>query len=367
VTNSETIRTNEYRWAVSLGVVVLSIGITLLFAELTFRWLLFSEASFMSPLRRPEFYANEWDGDYFKLRHFISQKYQEPSDKTLGWITPLIVASKTYTHIDDLKTENRIPVLLYGDSFAQCHAPKGQCIHDILNGDTNFNGSHYLLNYGVSGYGVDQVYLLYKNTIDNYQSPIVIIGILNYDLDRNVTPVTWGLKPFCKVEEDRLECHTSHLTSKVDNFFFHNPPTIVSYLWRLFVHAGPLPGSVAAWFKSKEERTTEIKSISEAILLEMSEDLNRRNIPHVFLIFEWPKRMIKPPDWRVQFLTDFLQSNYIDFIMAREAIVNREQGGMFNWEKYAVDDGHPNGSYNRLVTEQVLRWLAGFRRLPTGM
>ncbi len=367
MTNSESRRSNRSHVMVSVIVSVVSICITMLFAEITFRSLLFSETFFMKPLKRPEFYANEWDGNYFKLRHFFNEKYKEPSDKILGWTSPSIVVSKTYSHTDDPKIENRVPVLLYGDSFAHCHAPNGQCVHDILNGDPNFNGSHYLLNYGVSGYGADQIYLLYKNTIDNYQSPIVIIGILNYDLDRTVTPVTWGLKPFFQVEEGRLECHTSHLTSKIDNFFFHNPPKIVSYLWRLLVHAGPLPGSVAAWFKSKEVRRTDIKSISEAILLEMSEDLNRRKIPHVFLIFEWPKRMIKPPDWRVQFLIDFFQSNHIDFIMAREAIVNQEQGGMFNWEKYAVDDGHPNVSYNRLVSEQILRWLAGLGRRPTGM
>lgn len=360
--NSESIRTKRYHWAVSIGVVVLSTGITLFFAELTFRLLLFSDAPFMSPLKRPELYANEWDADFFKLRHFLGRKYHGPSDKALGWRKPSIVASKYYTHIDDSKIGNRTPVLLYGDSFAACHASVGDCIQDILNHDASFSASHYLLNYGVSGYGVDQVYLLYKKTIDSYQSPIVIIGILNYDLDRNVTPVTWGLKPFLRVKEGELECHTSHLTSEIDNFFSNNSPSIRSYLWRLLVHAGPLPADVASWLRSKEEPRHEIKRVSEAILVEMSGDLKRRNIPHVFLVFEWPKRMIKPPDWRVQFLIDFFRRNHVDFIMAREAIVTTEHSRMFNWEKYAVDDGHPNVSYNRLVCEQVLRWLGGLRR-----
>ena len=165
MTNSESRRSNRSHVMVSVIVSVVSICITMLFAEITFRSLLFSETFFMKPLKRPEFYANEWDGNYFKLRHFFNEKYKEPSDKILGWTSPSIVVSKTYSHTDDPKIENRVPVLLYGDSFAHCHAPNGQCVHDILNGDPNFNGSHYLLNYGVSGYGADQIYLLYKTQL----------------------------------------------------------------------------------------------------------------------------------------------------------------------------------------------------------
>jgi hypothetical protein len=258
-------------------------------------------------------------------------------------------------------------VLLYGDSFAVCHTSKDECFQGMLNREADFKGTHHLVNYGVSGYGIDQVYLLYTKTIDYYRSPLVIVGILNYDLDRSYTPVTWGLKPFFRVEEGRLKCYHSHLTSNIDDFFFHNPPTIVSYLWRLFVHAGPLPKKVAGWFKSREEPRIEIRAISEAILLEMSEDMKRRGIPHVFIIFEWPERMIDPPDWRVHFLIELFRRNDIDFILPREAIIGGDDGSMFCWEKYVVGDGHPNASYNRLVCEQIRSWLVGLRQRPKGM
>ena len=355
-------RTKKFHWAFSLVVVLLSTCFTALFAEVLFRALLFSETPFMRTLKRPEFFANEWDSDYFKLRHFFEQKYQEPSDKLLGWRNFRITASSTYAHIDDANIGNRTPVLLYGDSFAECTTCPDECFQDILNRDTHFSGTHYLLNYGVGGYGVDQTYLLYQKTIANYQSPIVVIGVLNYDLDRNITPVTWGLKPFFTVDKGNLQYHNSHLRSNVDEFFKRHPPTIVSYLWRLAIHEGSLPGCVTASFKSMEERRTDIQLISRAVLLELSEDLKRRNIPHVFVIFEWSKRMIEPPDWRVQFLVDFFRSNHVDFIMAREALVKHEQSGTFDWQKYTVSDGHPNALYNRLVSEQILHWLWGLEQ-----
>ena len=224
----------------------------------------------------------------------------------------------------------------------------------VLNRNTKFKDTHYLVNYGVGGYGVDQVYLLYKKTIANYKSPIVVIGVLNYDLDRNITPVTWELKPFFTVKKGKLKCHNAHLNSNVDEFFNRHPPTIFCYLWELAIHGGLLPECLASWFKSREERRTNIKTIGRAILLEMSKDLKRRKIPHVFVIFEWSKRMIRPPDWRVQFLIELFRRNHIDYIMARDAVVKHEQLGGFDWHKYAVKDGHPNELYNRLVSHQIL-------------
>ncbi len=346
------------KFTCSILLILASMTFALLLSELVFRYLLFNGGSFMGPLRRAEFYANEWDLDFFKLRHFFGHKYIPPTDENLGWRNDRIdYVDGDYAHIDDKNLRGRTPVLLFGDSFAQCHTTEEECFQGILNKHPDFNKSYYLINYGVSGYGVDQVLLLYRSTIMRYRNPIVIIGIMNYDLDRNIMPVTWGLKPYFEASNGKLRLKNSHLFSYVDIFFRDNPPKINSYLWRLLVHEGPLPENIRLWMKSLEEDKQNIKEVSTPIIGSLADELKFNNIRHIFVLFEWPKRMVKAPDWRVNYLVDVFHKKKIDYIMARGAIINNQQSAQFNWSDYSVDDGHPNYFYNQLVSQQILSWV----------
>ncbi len=339
-------------------IVAVSVCISFLFGEMLFSKLLFSQLSFMANLKRPEFYTTPWELDFFKLRHFFQEKYKESPDKTLGWVNGSIKSLDGYGHVDDSNLKGRIPVLLYGDSFAQCHTSVQECFQGILNDNPQFNRTHYLINYGVSGYGIDQVYLLYKQTIAQYHNPIVVIGILNYDMDRSIMPVTWGIKPFFTVRNGELIYRTAHLSSDVDDFFLSNPPSIKSYLWRLVVNEVPIPENLQEWLRALPEDRANIKITNEKIIIQLSNDLKSRGIPHLFILFEWPKRMIKEPDWRVNFLVEVFNKNGLNFITSRNVLSSIEPCGQkFDYEKYAVNDGHPNYLFNILITQQILEWM----------
>ena len=83
---------------------------------------------------------------------------------------------------------NRRSVLLYGDSFTGCYS-KGDCFEHILNGDEIFSKNNMLLNYGVGGYGVDQIYSRFKNSVDKYNNPFVVMSLMTLDLDRSILTV----------------------------------------------------------------------------------------------------------------------------------------------------------------------------------
>lgn len=103
----------------NLLVLFASILITFLIAEIVFRSLLFSGLSVMQKLRVEHLYAD--GGDMWNLRYFFGGKAYirpYPVHPLLGWVSKK-VSPDTYEHISSGEIIGRIPVLLYGDSFAR--------------------------------------------------------------------------------------------------------------------------------------------------------------------------------------------------------------------------------------------------------
>ncbi|MBI5571815.1 MAG: hypothetical protein HY914_17865 [Desulfomonile tiedjei] len=328
-------------------------------AEFVFRRLLFSGASFMTPLKQPSLYANEFSEDYFKLAYSFIGAYVQPNDRMLGWVNHRTISPGTYQHRDAGKLGSRTPVLLYGDSFAQCAVPSEQCFEGILNRDPSFSAHHYLLNYGVNGYGVDQIYLLYRATIGGYAAPVVIVSLLAEDLDRSTVRASYQTKPYFTVDGGRLAYHNAHMDPDIHRYFSRHPPEITSYLYRLAVHSPIVPEAIGSYLRGTETMISRTLEVNRAILLEMASDLKRRQVKYVFLVFETAPQLFKPLDWRVQFLKDLFTRNSIDHILVRDIFAVHESNDSYDYRKYAVaeTDHHPNELYNFLVCRKVLDWI----------
>ena len=78
---------------------------------------------------------------------------------------------------------------------------KAICFEEILNGDPEFSRENYLLNYGVAGYGVDQIYLLFEQSLELYRRPLVVVSLLRTDLDRTILS---DQKPHFEPHEGKL-------------------------------------------------------------------------------------------------------------------------------------------------------------------
>src|SRR5205085_7133999 len=71
------------------------------------------------------------------------------------------------------------PVLLFGDSYAQCATPPEQCFQSLLE-QSELTHEFALLNYGVGGFGLDQMYLLLRHVLPRFreQKPFVVVAIM---------------------------------------------------------------------------------------------------------------------------------------------------------------------------------------------
>ncbi|MFH1739604.1 MAG: hypothetical protein ABIH23_11400, partial [bacterium] len=194
-------------------------------------------------LRDPHLYADHYsDDNYWKLQHRWVKALKLPTvdefdpffrrssvHPLLGWAplttpeNPLgIVREIPYEPIYDGKV-----ILFYGDSFVFGATEMEQKIPQQLN---RLLPEYTVYNYGVGGYGVDQIYLRFKQSYEKFQSPLIIFGILTTDLDRSILTVRSYQKPYYKIENDELVLHGVPINMNPEEWLEQNPPRIYSYL-----------------------------------------------------------------------------------------------------------------------------------------
>ena len=177
--------------------------------ELGFRFLLFSPSSIArrlgAGLRKPERFSDPMcEEEYWRLQDLFldpahSQQAPNP-DPVCGWTGPITPGTYAPTQPYDLR--GRRPILLYGDSYAQCVTPVGQCFQTLLE-NSDLADRYCLVNYGVGGYGLDQEYLLLKHSIDRWKDldPIVVVSFLvDDDFSRNVLAFRCWPKPRLRID-----------------------------------------------------------------------------------------------------------------------------------------------------------------------
>ena len=204
------------------------VGVTALICELGFRALLFSQVAFMERFQEPSLYTDYFsEDDWWKLYYAFNKPANDTAKHPhplLGWAGEF--SKETWRHTEAERVGRRHPVLLYGDSFAHCVIAAEECFQGILNTDAEFSHDHYLLNYGVAGYGVDQIYLLLKNSLSLYHKPYVIVGIHTRDLDRSILSFFVGQKPYFEVVADELVLRGAPIVQDPKAYLANNPPQI---------------------------------------------------------------------------------------------------------------------------------------------
>jgi len=337
-------------------------------AELAFRAALFSGIPPMKRYRVPELYAYVESDDYWKLYFMLDGKYKpaRTPHPLLGWVGDF--DRRTYVHVEYARIEDKQPVLLYGDSFASCAVAPKDCFQGILNTDPEFSTKHFLLNYGVGGYGVDQIFLLYQESIGHYSHPFVIVSMLTDDLDRSVLSVRTGQKPFYQLVGDRLVLSGVPIDPSPESFFSKHRPRITSYLLRMFIYSdafqvwvhseGP-PWRIKNHFRTEPLRMrSRIEQINQHIILEVIRDLRRRELDFVFVIFHPPWALAVHHDWRDEFLVRLLEANDVPYLSSKLIVKRHAERHQARIEDYYLpDNGHPNAHQNRIIADELKRYL----------
>ena len=338
--------------------VIISISIVIVIAEFCFRKLLFSDSKSFENLRKPGDYSNsEWDVNYWKLAQIWNITQPPKPNPVVGWGYEFW--GKTFFHPDVEHLNGRRPVLIYGDSFANC-IDSTQCFDEYLNNDSVFAKNNFIINYGTGGYGVDQIYTLMKNSHQHYKNPFVVFSFLTFDLDRSGLSFREGQKPFYTLDKNgELVLNTSKFNPDEKKYLEENPSQIKSYLWKKFLYSKMnfLSESLTQSLKGETNQIEFLKKINTKLIHEAANELRKTNTDFVFLIFEGYIDFTVAPEnnWRVQLIKEILEKEKIPNFWARDLIQNDyKPENPKDIDRFLIPgDGHPTTYFNNLVSEKI--------------
>lgn len=357
-------RAPTLRFLKALGFVLFTLLATLALAEVALRALLFLPLGGLGrPLRRPDLYGGYFsDDDYWKLYYRFDPEFHPPDEPhpLLGWVGDF--DRQTYLHQQTPDLRERRPVLLYGDSFAACSTPR--CFEQYFNEDPEFSRRCFLMNYGVGGYGIDQTYLLFKESLARYRKPLVIWSLLTEDIDRTILSVRVGQKPFFDLAGGRLVLQGTPIDSDPARFFRDHPPEIPSYFWRAVDRTF---GERFARLRSLHARESEAKrerkvALTQAILGEVARELRKRELDDaVFLVFvpNWigESHIMQEHDWRLEAILGALDKENFPVVVTRDIVRADIARTSAQPADYFGSDAHPNDRYNALIVAALREHL----------
>ncbi len=344
-------------------------------AEFIYRQLLFSNIKVFSGLRNPGFYSDYLNEDnYWKLYYMFGGDFKPPENPhpLLGWIGNF--DRTTLKHEEREQAGLRRPVLLFGDSYAACIG-NVSCFQDILNHDSLFSKDHFLLNYGVGGYGVDQIYLLLKNVVGMYDDPFYIFSLMNYDLDRTPMSFRIGQKPVFEIQNDSLILKNIPVNNNADLYLKENPPDISSYLYRRFLYSdlNLLGDSINKKLKKWDYYNDQKRILNDKILSSAVAELRNKRHDFMFVVFHYivpgedEFSVENTSNWRDVLMRDFLDQNDIPYIWSKDVIMKDPAYNGSNYDLYMqADNGHPTTYLNRLISDEIKQKVLRNERLRNG-
>lgn len=314
-----------------LGCTAVALALGLLLPELGLRWLLFGEdplaSSLGAELRNPGRFADpRLDTQYWTLRSALGmdapQRNSENRHPLLGW-RPRRLDPETLRHPDEAHLRGRRPLLLYGASYASCVTSHAQCFQGILEG-SELGEEFVLLNYGCGGYGVDQVLLLMRETLDLYADldPVVVVLLaLDTDLERCSLDFRSLPKPRLGLVGEELVVRSEPEFLEPEAYLEANGIGITSYAWSLLMHAPEVPHQIRSAGRRLGVRQDGQLELIEAILAAMDEELVRRSLERLVVMTISPRGLppSSPPPLEAQ-VQEFMEATGVPHLMAGEAI-----------------------------------------------
>ncbi|MFT5051077.1 MAG: hypothetical protein ACI8QZ_002485 [Chlamydiales bacterium] len=360
-------RSRLLRRALLLGLVAL-----LLF-ELAIRWLLFAAPSAMAAvgarLQHAELFAAPWEDDYWKLRYLFrdaARAHRPPSHPLLGWHTAE-VDPDDLEHRAHGALAGRRPILLYGDSFAACVTPAAECWQGLIEASP-YGMSFALLNYGTGGYGLDQTYLMARESLPRYlpERPLVVIGILiDDDLDRTGLRMRGWPKPYLVPAADGGLQLDEPVAPDEEHFLGEHPLSIRSFAWRyLLCGSGLLPAWLENRFTGRREALERTRYCSRLILEALAQELRASGSEHFVILFHGPPASGSPlgrrqhAGWRESFLVRELERLGLPYVLSSVELAASGEPGLFV-EDASARRGHYTAAGNRAVFGTLVRGIEG--------
>ncbi|MCZ6593945.1 MAG: hypothetical protein O6943_03410 [Bacteroidetes bacterium] len=348
-----------------------SLLICFMFGEILLRYALFS--GFLKNRISPHYFANlHHDDNVYRLllKWQLEGKKNEPMlpefDPLLGVtgepVTPKnplgLVTNKEYG-IENF-TDKRV-ILCYGNSFTEGFTDYQYKIPQLLDKSI---ANVSVLNFGASGYGLDQMYLRLKTTIDHFNGPHVIVSVIYGDLDRCLYEVMHTARPYYKVADGRLVLKGVPIPADYNKWLERYPLKPRCYVWE------GLNGLVRRVLDSKlgneylfrfhPSETSTRKNEKKLLVYKLIESIKQlcdsRNAKFTFIFF--PNRQhILHEGWYQVFLREVLEELKIDYIDFTEPLREYVKASGIKWYELYPNSSHPDNKENIVIAKHIAEHL----------
>ena len=317
--------------------------------------------------RKAGLYADSTSDDAYWL---LRVKLADPSkrkppplfDSALGWVRRE-VTPETYEHRDASKLRGRRPVLLYGDSFANCATAKKDCWEGLLERSA-LGGSFRMLNYGAGGYGFGQIVLLMERSLSLYEGldPVVIVSVLvEGDLDRSVLGFrAWPKARFLASEDGGLKLEGTVAPSFEEHLQRH-PIGIRSYAWRYLLYGTDL---LPVSWRGREAKLERKQELNRRILRRAVATLEAAEVDYFFLLFSSKHGVLmSEPGWQQRLLVDGLEASGASYVRTAPFLLSAAEQQNCEPEAFYIEKGrgknHHTVEGNAVAFEAIERGLRG--------
>lgn len=363
-------KTEQTALLTAIFYTVLSIFVTFLLIEGAFRLGIALKVDYFLD---PSIYSYPFHDNYWKLSYRWHQQGSETNssnlnpDPFLGWSpqtspeNPLgLIGMGPYepNHLSPV-------VLFYGDSFVAGKTAQPQ--DNIPNQLAERLPDTAVYNYGVSNFGVDQIYLRLLQSHESFAQPTIVVGIFTLDMDRSMISLRSGApKPYFTLSnEGALILHginnvPVNTTSAewLSHWHTENPPRIGSYAWAFITKRLDSFRTGGDWLSTTQSQA-EIEALNGRLIQEMVTVAQERDLPIEFVIF-YSRREMDTTYWRETFLKEHLTALNVPFLDSKQLILEKAETDGTSLNTYFMDDGgHTNEIGNRVIAEALAARLLG--------
>ena len=315
-----------------------------------------SIANGWAPLNNERLYSNRLcSEDYWRMRAARIDLGIEPDryHSILGW-----TASRTSDDPDRMDpgpdADPRPKVLFYGDSFMAGISREHGTIPRLLQSQFP---DFQMLNYGVGGYGVDQIWLRYKLSGEKYPAELVVLGVLTHDLSRSLLKIRDYRKPYFEKRPDGTFALSGvPIEKELSAWLEENGPELRSYSIGALKTAANL-----LWygFESSNVRCNEESSRSRntAILTMATEHAEALEHQVVGLVFVSAREMFLKAGSAISCAIIFRRGRSQLLDTKEVILMAAESHGHAILDYFVANDGHPNALGNRVIAEALARLI----------
>jgi hypothetical protein len=355
-------------WLLRIGCGLVA---TALLFEGALRLFAYTDLAWGASLRVPQYYADRWsDPLYFQLaqrwNHEPGVLDEKVADARLGWVHG---GMDRTTFIDPRESElgDRRALLLFGDSYIRCMTDDANCFEGWMERSPHAK-THAIFNYGVRGYGLDQICLLSELALEHWKGrrAIVAIGIfMEDDLDRAYLDHRGWPKPRFSLDANGALIDPAPIPSP-EQYEREHPLWKRSLAWGWLVHgSGWLPPGIERSLSGSQHIQEDKQRLCGAILERLERSLQQGGFDHFYVLFPSVRECetLAPRDWQENFLIDWLDARRLPYVNVKREIYraalaqDRHPTEFFGFQGPQNEHLTPEG--NEVAFQGLLRGISG--------